>query len=758
MQSSPWSVPRPSAAGAAIAGVFIVTFAVRWLTLNGLGGDDHWSLWTAATFLKGDIPFRDFVDVGDPLYWGISALAQWSVGYRVIGEVALGTTLVAAGIALSFHLATMASGSRLIAAALTSIVVLLMTTTKLYSYPKIFVYPLGIWLGWRYLDRPTLGRAFALACGVVIAFGYRHDHGAYVGVGAAAAVLLAHRTEGVRGMAKASMRGAACTLLLLAPYLIAIQAYEGVVAYFTERMAIGSQLDQAGRRLIWFSPDSSAPPELIHIDPPTPVRVQVDWKGDTSPATRVALERQYSLTNGVDPRARLYEYHLTNLAPANLLALATDARVAAQEGLVITYRALHSDGVEAIKVPGEAVADELLPASGDGAPAALVLVRWQPGLTPAERIALEREFGLRDPAPDRQRWEYALTDPSSANIRALVEDPRVSDTGLLDREAFRPLEDTWMTALQRRLPLLRAQLLPRWLHNVNAAVWLYYVAFSLPFIILAMLAADWMRGRAAGGMSNAGLKMGMTAAMLVIANLALLRKAGYVADHADVAAVLAAWVIGRTFANWRTTARGLRTAAAVTIGVVIAVSTWATIAYAQPARILANAGLDGGIAAARAQAARTYRNFAASPPIDGYAPPGTTGDRAILRYVYECTRPEDRIWMLTDAYSFPYYTERRVVRHIYWAMNFQAGRERQQQTIADLEREPAPLVISIGGQSPLEFLEGYDLLHAYAAQRYTNVNRVLEDNTNRGLIFWILADNRRTPTGTYELLGLPCFT
>src|SRR3954471_22333706 len=79
----------------AVVAIFLAAFAIRWMTLPGLQGDDHWPLWTATTFLKGDRPFRDFLDLGDPLYWGMSALAQWLVGYRVIGEVLLGNALVA---------------------------------------------------------------------------------------------------------------------------------------------------------------------------------------------------------------------------------------------------------------------------------------------------------------------------------------------------------------------------------------------------------------------------------------------------------------------------------------------------------------------------------------------------------------------------------------------------------------------------------------------------------------------------------------
>ena len=154
-----------------LGAVFVIAFAVRWVTLPGLQGDDHWPLWTAATFLKGDLPFRDFVDLGDPLYWGMSALAQAIAGYRVVGEVVLGTALVAFAFAVAFHLAWRASGSLPVAAGLTVLAVLVVTERELYSYPKLFVYPLALWFCWRYIDCPTLLRSAALAFGVAVAFG-----------------------------------------------------------------------------------------------------------------------------------------------------------------------------------------------------------------------------------------------------------------------------------------------------------------------------------------------------------------------------------------------------------------------------------------------------------------------------------------------------------------------------------------------------------------------------------------------------------
>ncbi|MDO8794167.1 MAG: hypothetical protein Q7J25_06055, partial [Vicinamibacterales bacterium] len=91
--------------GLVVGSVFVSVLLVRWAALGSLGGDDHWSLWTASTFLNGDRPFQEFVDPGDPLYWGMSALAQWVVGYRAIGEVGLGFLLIAFAVTQSFRMA-----------------------------------------------------------------------------------------------------------------------------------------------------------------------------------------------------------------------------------------------------------------------------------------------------------------------------------------------------------------------------------------------------------------------------------------------------------------------------------------------------------------------------------------------------------------------------------------------------------------------------------------------------------------------------
>jgi hypothetical protein len=78
----------------------------------------------------------------------------------------------------------------------------------------------------------------------------------------------------------------------------------------------------------------------------------------------------------------------------------------------------------------------------------------------------------------------------------------------------------------------------------------------------------------------------------------------------------------------------------------------------------------------------------------------------------------------------------------------------EEQILARLDRSQVPLIINNSTAEPLGALKAYPQLHAYATQHYTSSYPVAEDNGTR---IWVSTDNRRTPTGTYERLDLPCF-
>ena len=357
----------------------------------------------------------------------------------------------------------------------------------------------------------------------------------------------------------------------------------------------------------------------------------------------------------------------------------------------------------------------------------------------------------------------------------MLADPRVIETRGLDPETRQPAEEPFSVAMARNLPLLRLSVAPKLFHEQNAGPWLYYLSLALPVVVLIVLAADRLRGVVRPYMSHERAKMFVAAMMIGLANFALFRKVGYLADHADVAAIFGAWFIGRVVGPGHVTSRSgssggepgppgwrwphvVRATRAVVVGGILAVTLVATAAYVHPLRLLETTGITGGFGVAYDYAARAFDAYATSPPIDAYAPTGVGGDRGLLRYAYDCTQPDDRIWVLSDVYTLPYYTERRVVRHIYWSMGFQNSLEIQRRTIALLEAEPVPLIVGVGGRRPLEYLESYELLHDYVSRRYVDYFPIIEDNLSRGQVLWVLVDSERRSSGIHEPLKLPCFS
>ena len=615
-------------------------------------------MWTAATFLKGDRPFRDFADLGDPLYWALSAFAQWVVGYRLIGEVGLGTLFAASALTIAFVLACHATTFRLLAALLTIVAALVHAEAQLYGYSKLFIYPFTVWMMWRYIDRPSLSRTIALAATVAGAFLFRHDHGVYTGAGAMAAILATH-FPAWRVVGRESLRFAAAVFVLLVPFLVAVQLSEGVVSYFAERLRIFAFLDDANRRSPAFRVDPSAPAHWLAVLEPEPARVFVSWQPAVDETMRATLERRYGLTS---PRA-------------------TSAQ---------------------------------------------------------------------------NNFEYALVDTGAENIRALVQDPATYDTGLIDRDRFRPAEESWIVDLYRRVPLFRISVAPRYWHRDNVGVAAHWLARAAPFLLLLLWGVTWRSARtAAEEMPRASKKTFAAAILALAAFTGLLRRIGYFEDHTAMTVVLLACCVAHARQSWRSGAswpvRGISTA---TAAVLLLAWVGTSISYAESMTSL-KAMNDNWRGLWWQRSVEHYRTYSVSPPIDQYAPRDNSG-RSLIRYVYECTSPDDRVWVLTEMFNFPYYTERRIVRHINWSMGFLRSDEQQRRTLEMLARDSVPIIISESRHDPLQDLRQYPLIHAQIAPRYTNLH-VVRGAQDGALNFYVLADSRRTPTRAYGDFQLPCF-
>ncbi|HYS27260.1 MAG TPA: hypothetical protein VEP46_16735, partial [Vicinamibacterales bacterium] len=126
---------------------------------------------------------------------------------------------------------------------------------RTYSYPKIVAYACAFWLyGW-YLKGPSLTRVCAMAAGVAIAFMFRHDHGLFLGIGAALTILLSspRRSPQGEGGARRMHDLAACAgvaLLLILPYLLYVQVHGGLLLYFRNGVEF-SQREAARQWHVW---------------------------------------------------------------------------------------------------------------------------------------------------------------------------------------------------------------------------------------------------------------------------------------------------------------------------------------------------------------------------------------------------------------------------------------------------------------------------------------------------------------------------
>ena len=176
--------------------------------------------------------------------------------------------------------------------------------------------------------------------------------------------------------------------------------------------------------------------------------------------------------------------------------------------------------------------------------------------------------------------------------------------------------------------------------------------------------------------------------------------------------------------------------AAAAVLVVTCASAW----NVEGLRIwLDRTGLDHGVSLARIRTLtiEAYRYLSISPPVDGWAPPGSQGLGGVTRYIRECTTPEDRVFI---AGFFPDV-------HFYSARGFAGGREDfnpdlhsslrdQRMTVDRLERQSVPIVLIKRDLKQAPFVD------AYLRQRYRLVPHI-DPETTQGLSLFV--ERRRAP-------------
>jgi len=233
----------------------VVVFAFSWLfRFNDPGGsfagltDDHFFyLVRGWQILFGDLPVRDFVDHGAPLFYYIGAAVQVVFGRGTVSELLFCTTALAIGAAATFWLSTVASGS--IAAGLAGVILHMWLGPRFYNYPKILVYAAAIPLLWWFADRPGPRPRAWIAVVTVVGFLFRHDHGVFVAI-AMAALLLFMRDVNVRERVRHFGLYVALVAVMIAPYFAFIQWNGGVLQYFRQASA-WAERDRQREPVVW---------------------------------------------------------------------------------------------------------------------------------------------------------------------------------------------------------------------------------------------------------------------------------------------------------------------------------------------------------------------------------------------------------------------------------------------------------------------------------------------------------------------------
>ena len=214
--------------------VFLFALLWQFLTYNGFPNDHYFHVARARQMLLGELPVRDFVDPGAPLQYVVSAASRWLFGDVAGPEllvVALGVAVGAAGTVLC----TLWLGRSTDVGVCVALLEIL-ASPRSYSYPKMLLYGLAACLIVAVVRRATRARLFTAAGLTAIAFLMRHDHGLFIGVACAVAIVLS--APGPADAARRFGMFAAAVAVLLAPWAIWVQYYQGLVPYFEMGIAV----------------------------------------------------------------------------------------------------------------------------------------------------------------------------------------------------------------------------------------------------------------------------------------------------------------------------------------------------------------------------------------------------------------------------------------------------------------------------------------------------------------------------------------
>jgi hypothetical protein len=144
------------------------------------------------------------------------------------------------------------------------------------------------------------------------------------------------------------------------------------------------------------------------------------------------------------------------------------------------------------------------------------------------------------------------------------------------------------------------------------------------------------------------------------------------------------------------------------------------------------------------------------PPIDVYAPLDSTDERLIVRYVYECLDPDDRVWETSQWFPLPYQSQRRAVEHLYWRLGFRHQFDADFAARLQQGVKP-PLIVIREVDEPLQAFARYPATQEIVRREYEPITSPRFERFRETVDVQLMKHKDRPATSTFEPLDLPCF-
>jgi hypothetical protein len=146
------------------------------------------------------------------------------------------------------------------------------------------------------------------------------------------------------------------------------------------------------------------------------------------------------------------------------------------------------------------------------------------------------------------------------------------------------------------------------------------------------------------------------------------------------------------------------------------------------------------------------KRLATARPIDGFANT-TENDHRLVRYLYQCTKPSDRLlvtWYGPDVY---FYAGRAFAGDRWVYLPFDNTPQQQRRVVERIRAQPVPIVL-VDASGYDAFTKSWPALTAYLESGYTVAADVPIPG---GRVTRVLVHEGRVPSRHVEFANLPCF-